>query len=120
MKSAGKDRPLGEAEYRVATKFEIAESAGEFPTSCWENIAGQVVGCRTVAESAKRSGRKCELASRFQAIQAGDDWLREEAAGEYLPKRHPANGRPPFRRVTPSAVGVVRGRGSQSRSHRNF
>ena len=96
VKSVGEIRPPGIAEYTC-----------EFPTSCWENIAGQVVGYRTVAESAKRSGRKCEPASRFQAIQAHDDLLREEATGESLPKWHPVNGRPLFRRVTPSTVGMV-------------
>ena len=80
VKSAGEDRPLGEAEYRVATKFEIAEYAGEFPT------LGKHRGSSCRSESATRSGRKCEPASRFQAIQAHDDWLREEAAGEYLPE----------------------------------
>ena len=111
---SAQDRPLGEAEYRTATKFEIAEYVGEFPTSCRENIAGQVVGHRTVIESAKRSGRKCETASRFQAIQANNDWLREETIGEYLLKWHPVNGRPLFRQVTSFRSGkrreVVRGR----------
>ena len=104
VKPAGKERPLGEATYRAATKFEIAEHAGEFPTSCWENIAGQSVCYGTVAERAKRSGRKCGPASRLQALQANDDWFREEATGEYLPESHPVDGRPLFRRVTPSAV----------------
>ena len=71
VKSAGKDRPLGEAEYSAATKFEIAEYAGEFPTLCWENIAGQVVGYRTIAESAKRSGRKCDPAKPYRPMTIG-------------------------------------------------
>ena len=62
----------------AATKFEIAEYFGEFPTS----------------------SRECKPASRAQAMQANDD----EVTGEYLPKWHPRNGRPQFLRVTPSAV----------------
>jgi len=74
-------------------------------TPYWENIAGRAVGYRTVAEMAERSGRDCMPASRVQAIQANDDWLREVVTGEYLPKWHPVDGSPLFRRVIPSTVG---------------
>ena len=57
-----------------------------FPTSCWKRTSWL--------------RKAVEPASSVQAIQAND----EEATGEYLPEWHPVNGRPPFRRVTPSAV----------------
>ena len=58
-KFAGKVRPPGEATYRTALKSEVAEYSSKLPTSCWENIAGRVVGHRTVAEMAEKSGREC-------------------------------------------------------------
>ena len=54
---------------------------------------------------AEKSGRECLPASRVQAIQVNDDWLREVVTGEYLPKWHFVDGSPLFRRVIPSAVG---------------
>ena len=70
----------------------------------WENIAGRVVGNRTVAEMAEKSGRECMPASRVQAIQANGDWLKEVVAGEYLPEWYPVDCSPLFRRVILSAV----------------
>ena len=46
-------------------------------------------------------------ASRVQATQANDDWLREVVTGEDLPQRHPVDGSPLFRRVIPSACRVA-------------
>ena len=54
---------------------------------------GRTVCHRTVADRAEKSGRKCQPASRVQAIQANDDCLWEEVTGEYLPKWHPVNAR---------------------------
>ena len=50
-KSAGKDRPLGDAKYRAAAKFGTAEYSGEFPTSCWENNACQFVGYKRLLQN---------------------------------------------------------------------
>ena len=82
--SVGKVRP-GEAKYRTAVKSEVAEYSCEFPTSFWENIAGRLVGYRTVAEMAEKSGRECKPASRVQAMQVNDDWLKEVVTGELAP-----------------------------------
>ena len=50
------------------------------------------------------SRQPIERVSKWSDRQANDDWLREEATGEYLPNGHPVNGRPLFRRMTPSEV----------------
>ena len=121
-KSVGvcKVRPLGDSKYRATTKSELTESSGEFPDVA--KSRGEVRKVRphmgTIGRASpvelsvtelwlrwlRKSGRECKPASRFQAIQAGDDWFREVVTGEYLPKWHPVDGSPLFRRVVPSAV----------------